>query len=132
MKRMLPRLFLACPALTVGLLSGESGARLILNPPDFVSVKAIRDDVLGTPIAAGTWGLIGKVFETHTGPTSATSRQSAPCRPDPNFQLLQARGVKLGHAGSSAVSTWTTTLNARFSWVPRPASSSGSSPDLDA
>ena len=48
LKRALLNVVVLCVTLVVGLLLGEAGARLILNPADFLSVTTVRDDVLGT------------------------------------------------------------------------------------
>lgn len=43
-------------ATLVALLLGEFAARLILNPPDYLSVEMVHDDVLGAVPAAGSTG----------------------------------------------------------------------------
>ena len=43
-------------SLSIGLLLCELGARLVLNPADYLSVKTVSDDILGITIAPGSTG----------------------------------------------------------------------------
>jgi hypothetical protein len=91
--RMLLNVIVLCGALTVGLLLGEAGARLVLNPADFLSVTTVRDDVLGIRLAPGTtgfdeWGFrnprvpgtaeIVAIGDSHTYGNNATMSESWP------------------------------------------------------
>ena len=79
--------------LVVGLLLGEAGARLVLNPADFLSVTTVRDDVLGIRISPRTagfdeWGFrnprvpstaeIVAIGDSHTYGNNATMAESWP------------------------------------------------------
>ena len=93
MRRVLANVVVLCVALTIGLLLGEGGARLVLNPADFLSVTTIRDDVLGIRVAPGTagfdeWGFrnprvpaaadIVAIGDSHTYGNNATMSESWP------------------------------------------------------
>jgi hypothetical protein len=68
---MLLNAVVLCVALTIGLLLGEGGARLVLNPADFLSVRTIRDDVLGIRVAPGTAGFDEWGFRNPRVPSAA-------------------------------------------------------------
>ena len=71
MRRVLANVVVLCVALTIGLLLGEGGARLVLNPADFLSVTTIRDDVLGIRVAPGTAGFDEWGFRNPRVPAAA-------------------------------------------------------------
>jgi acetyltransferase AlgX (SGNH hydrolase-like protein) len=93
MKRRLSNVGVLLVALAISLLLAEGGARLVLNPADFLSVTTIRDDVLGIRVAAGAagfdeWGFrnprvpeavdIVAIGDSHTYGNNATMSQSWP------------------------------------------------------
>lgn len=80
-------------ALFLGLLLGELGSRLILNPADYLSVKTVSDDILGIRIASNSsgfdeWGFRNKrvpsaadivaVGDSHTYGNTATMNEAWP------------------------------------------------------
>ena len=80
-------------ALVLGLLLGELGSRLILNPADYLSAKTVPDDILGIRIAANSsgfdeWGFrntrvpptvdIVAVGDSHTYGNTATMNDAWP------------------------------------------------------
>jgi SGNH hydrolase-like domain, acetyltransferase AlgX len=62
---------LCLASLAVALLLCEFGARLVLNPADYLSASIVDDDVLGIKIAPGTPGFDGWGFRNHIVPSSA-------------------------------------------------------------
>lgn len=80
-------------SLNLGLLLGEGGARLILNPADHLSARTVPDDILGIRIAPSSsgfdeWGFRNKrvpptvdivaVGDSHTYGNTATMHDSWP------------------------------------------------------
>ena len=80
-------------AIAISLLLSECGARLLLNPADYLSAATIRDDILGIRIASGSkgfdeWGFrnpnvprtadIVALGDSHTYGNNATMSESWP------------------------------------------------------
>lgn len=55
-KRIFTNALLLAVSLGIGLLISEAGARLVLNPADYLSVDTVVDDVLGIRVQPGTAG----------------------------------------------------------------------------
>lgn len=90
---MLPNVAVLFVSLAIGLIAGEGGARLILNPADFLSVATVQDEMLGIRVAPGAsgfdeWGFrnprvpaaaeIVAVGDSHTYGNNATMFESWP------------------------------------------------------
>jgi hypothetical protein len=58
-------------SLAASVLLSEAGARLILNPADYLSVETVADDALGIRVAAGTAGFDDWGFRNRGVPPSA-------------------------------------------------------------
>lgn len=58
-------------AVIIGMLLCEAGARILLNPGDYLSVRTIRDPILGIRIAGGSAGFDEWGFRNRRVPSSA-------------------------------------------------------------
>jgi len=58
-------------SLTIGLLLCEAGARLFLNPADYLSATTVRDEILGIRVPPGTAGFDEWGFRNRRVPSAA-------------------------------------------------------------
>jgi hypothetical protein len=58
-------------SVTLALIVSEAGARLFLNPADYLSVQTVRDEVLGIRIASGSAGFDDLGFRNAGVPAKA-------------------------------------------------------------
>src|SRR5262245_62135563 len=70
-KRRLGGLAMVALSLTIGLLLCELGARLVLDPVDYLAPVLVRDDVLGIKLPAGSGGHDDWGFRNRKVPESA-------------------------------------------------------------
>src|SRR5881394_3687348 len=65
------RIALVAASLAVAVLLCEAGARLVLDPVDYLSPRLARDDVLGMALPAGSGGHDAWGFRNRSVPESA-------------------------------------------------------------
>jgi hypothetical protein len=72
-RRMAATVVLLCASMAVAVLLCEAGARLLLNPADYLSVNTVADDVLGITVASGSAGFDEWGFRNRRVPTAASA-----------------------------------------------------------
>lgn len=71
LKQTIAKVIILVVSFSVGVLLCEAGARLILNPADYLSAETIRDNVLGITIAPNSSGFDEWGFRNRRVPSTA-------------------------------------------------------------
>ncbi len=71
LKQTIAKVIILVVSFSIGVLLCEAGARLILNPADYLSAETIRDNVLGITIAPNSSGFDEWGFRNRRVPSTA-------------------------------------------------------------